>query len=155
MTLERILERVEKTPTCWIWKGAVAKSGYGAVNMRGRVMTVHRAVYTLIHGELPPSVHVCHTCDVRLCCRPEHLFAGTTADNNADMAAKGRARNKPRFGADHPLATLTPADAKAILHRHAAGTSQSQLAREFRVDHRVIWNIVHGRHWTVREALCR
>jgi len=36
---------------------------------------------------------VCHTCDVRLCCNPAHLFIGTRSDNVADCVAKGRYSN--------------------------------------------------------------
>lgn len=33
---------------------------------------------------------VCHRCDVPLCVRPDHLFLGTNADNNADRDKKNR-----------------------------------------------------------------
>jgi hypothetical protein len=36
---------------------------------------------------------VLHHCDNPPCCEPVCLFLGTHADNNADKAAKGRARN--------------------------------------------------------------
>lgn len=47
-------------------------------------------------GEIPEGKVVCHSCDVRLCINPDHLWIGTHADNVHDMHAKGRARYNPR-----------------------------------------------------------
>jgi len=40
-----------------------------------------------------------HSCDNRRCVRPDHLSAGTVADNNRDMTQKGRGRPGRREGA--------------------------------------------------------
>lgn len=35
---------------------------------------------------------ICHSCDVRTCVNPDHLFCGTTKENAQDMVRKGRCR---------------------------------------------------------------
>lgn len=37
---------------------------------------------------------VMHSCDTPACIEPKHLKLGTVADNNRDMAQKGRCRNQ-------------------------------------------------------------
>jgi hypothetical protein len=83
---------------------------------------------------------VCHTCDVRHCCNPAHLWLGTSADNTADMLAKGR-KVVTR------TCKLTPQEAKTI--RALLGTeAQSSIARRFKVARTTISAIATQRSWS-------
>jgi len=75
---------------CIEWTGRTSHDGYGLYgNTR-----IHRLMYEVFIGQIPLGSIVCHQCDNRLCCRPEHLWLGTIADNNRDMSVKGRASNQ-------------------------------------------------------------
>lgn len=88
---DRFFQKVEKTESCWLWKGALNSKGYGSFgDGAGKRVSAHRYSYILHHGEIPEGSIVCHTCDVPECVNPEHLWAGTYKDNVADMFAKGR-----------------------------------------------------------------
>ncbi len=78
---------------CWEWPKHKSHRGYGVVQWFGKLRTTHRVAWELICGEIPEGMYVCHHCDNRICCNPNHLFLGTHEDNMADMMAKGR---KPR-----------------------------------------------------------
>lgn len=78
---------------CWLWTAkAKLAFGYGAINVRGTVLSSHRLAYFLTHETIPDGAHVLHTCDVPSCCNPNHLYAGTDAQNKADMVSRGRQR---------------------------------------------------------------
>ena len=89
-TLATFWSRVTTSPSCWLWTGTVNRSGYGVFSIEDRRHLAHRFAWTLTHGEIPEGLLICHHCDVPGCCRPDHLFLGTYADNNRDSAAKGR-----------------------------------------------------------------
>jgi hypothetical protein len=94
----------------------------------------------LVNGAIPPGISVCHRCDNRLCCRPDHLFLGTHADNNADMQRKGRGNS---FGRQR----LSTDQVYQILVRHLAGETGVALAREFGVGTSQISRIVNRQAW--------
>lgn len=76
---------------CWLWQGTLGLTGYGQTNYRGQTTTIHRVMYKLVNKiELSKKQYVCHHCDVRNCCNPEHMFVGTQFDNMADSVRKGR-----------------------------------------------------------------
>jgi len=87
---ERFLQKVNKTETCWLWTGALNSRGYGAIGVNGKSVSAHRFSYETYIEKIPNGMIVCHTCDIRNCVNPEHLWVGTNADNNKDMFAKNR-----------------------------------------------------------------
>jgi hypothetical protein len=93
---ERFEKFVEKTDSCWLWKGAITYRGYGHFCIGvGKVVRAHRWLYEYCNGPIPEGLQALHTCDVRNCVNPEHIFIGTNADNQKDGREKGRIRNGP------------------------------------------------------------
>lgn len=73
--------------------------GYGVTNItlgKGiyRTIKVHRFAYEQVHGPIPEGLSILHACDNRACINVAHLRVGTRAENQADMTAKGRGRNR-------------------------------------------------------------
>jgi hypothetical protein len=92
---DRFWHYVNKTDGCWEWRGRppVARNYpiFSFDTPAGRKhMSVPRFAYQLTRGSIPEGLNVLHHCDNRLCVRPDHLYAGTQAQNVRDMVARGR-----------------------------------------------------------------
>lgn len=78
---------------CWNWP-RVNRGGYAqwdsSINGKKFVVRVARHAYALANGELKEGDLVRHTCDNPRCFNPDHLVAGTQADNMQDMIKRGR-----------------------------------------------------------------
>lgn len=75
--------------SCWLWKGHIKNSGYGVISINTIELKVHRVSYFLAHGRIDDSLMMLHTCDVRRCVNPAHLYQGTAQDNATDMSRRG------------------------------------------------------------------
>lgn len=90
--INKFLTRVNKTSTCWLWKGSIMKTGgYGQVHEVGfGHWRAHRLSWELFRGRIPRGFQVLHGCDIPGCVKPSHLFLGTQLDNMRDCKRKGR-----------------------------------------------------------------
>ncbi len=143
---------------CWLWRHPTVH-GYGKLSIDRREILAHRFSYEIHIGPIPEGLLVCHRCDVRACVNPEHLFAGTYADNNHDAYLKGRARNRGELhgmygrsnisiqGEAHHCAKLCAADVRAIRDLLQQGHKQQQIADRFGVAKSAIWSVATGRTW--------
>jgi transposase-like protein len=78
---ERFLRSVDKTGECWLWTGARNSSGYAQMHLEGRKQLMHRWSYSYYVTPIPAGMEIDHLCRNRICVRPGHLEAVTTAEN--------------------------------------------------------------------------
>jgi hypothetical protein len=84
---------------CWVHTNERTAKGYARLDIGDKHHKAHRLAWELLHGPIPEGMVVCHRCDNPPCVRPDHLWLGSIADNNADMAAKGRRADQRRRAA--------------------------------------------------------
>jgi len=128
---------------CWLWTGAKINSGYGTVKIDGKRYLVHRYSWELAKGEIPDEMYICHTCDVKLCVQPDHLFLGNQKDNMSDASAKGRL---PK-GEQHYISKLTPAILLECGKLVKQGVTYRELAQKYGASPSAINNALLGRSW--------
>jgi hypothetical protein len=137
---------------CWIWQGCVNTNGYGYLTHCYKNYQAHRFSWIIHNGEIPPGMWVLHKCDTPLCVRPDHLFLGTAADNNADAMRKGRAKYEHLNGKGRKLlpgmqnrgAKLTDAD---VLWIRLDPRSQYAIAREYGIGQDQVSRIKTRQRW--------
>jgi hypothetical protein len=134
---------IDRTGDCWLWTKSRRPNGYGQTTRDRRNVTVHRVSWELANGPIPAGLYVCHTCDVRHCVNPAHLFLGTSLDNKLDSVTKGRhaTHNKP----------FLDVDADAVRQRVANGETQQAVADDLGISQTSVWAIVRRKgHWGIR-----
>jgi hypothetical protein len=138
------MQYVEVDKGCWLWKGAILKTGYGAFD-RGPLKS-HRVSFELFRGKIPKGKFVCHSCDMPSCVNPGHLWAGTNSENILDAIKKGR--KKPMRGTLNGMCKLTPLAVLAIRDLAKQDSwSQARIAEKFSISQTQISRIVRGKRW--------
>jgi hypothetical protein len=77
---ERFWAKVWQKAGCWLWTGGRSGDGYGAISAGGygsRVLKAHRVSWELHCGPLSPADYVRHTCPIKTCVNPDHLYLYT------------------------------------------------------------------------------
>ena len=130
---ERILAKFKADDNnCWNWQGYIRKNGYGEIKYHGYMEFVHRVAYQEFKGPIPVGMFVCHSCDNRRCCNPEHLFLGTQADNMRDMRMKGRSGGAPRKITDGQVAEMVALKLQ--------GWGYKKIGRKYGVTPMTVWH---------------
>jgi hypothetical protein len=142
----------EPNSGCWLWLGALDTDDYGRFYFAGQEFKAHRASHVLFKGPIPAIENakrhgtcVLHTCDVRPCVNPDHLYAGTQADNIRDAVARDR-HGHPLLGKNHN-AKLTPQDIPRIRRLYEDGCSYRDIGKRFGVNHKSIKHVIDGKSW--------
>lgn len=126
---------------CWPWKGVIHTTGYGSFRIGSKFQAyAHRISYELFVGDIPEGTFVCHKCDNRPCCNPDHLFLGSSADNSRDMVKKGR----QSFGVRRPKSKLNDELVREI---RSSPLSQGKLAKIYGVNPSIISMVVRRKTW--------
>jgi hypothetical protein len=94
--LELLDNRINKTESCWLWTGSLFKQGYARLYFKGKRLKGHRVSYELYKGPIPNGLYICHKCNVKHCVNPQHLYAGTQANNMQDVLKAGNHGMKNR-----------------------------------------------------------
>ena len=173
----RFWSNVDKSSGCWVWTGTCDKDGYGVFGATVNGYHYARAPrfsYWLATGQHPVGLWVLHRCDNPPCVRPDHLFIGDAARNNADMISKGRdrysvgdehwSRRRPELvkrGDSHPLrerpelikrgddwryTKISDAQVAEIRRRwNDGGVLQKDLATEYGVSFQHVSDICRGK----------
>lgn len=144
-SLESRIDRFhQKEPMsgCWLWVGELNMHGYGMILVDGSRKRAHRESWKLSNGNIPDGMCVLHSCDVRSCINPKHLFLGTNADNTSDMIAKGRGVNL--CGESSGSAKLTIEKALDIRSGRLSG---SQFSRLYKIGRSTVCHIQKRRTW--------
>jgi hypothetical protein len=137
----RFWARVDRSGECWLWLGSHHEFGYGWFWANGRSWNAHRVAWELTNGVIPSGRVVMHTCDNPPCVNPAHLRLGTVADNQSDMAAKGRStKGRPR----PPRTVLTDAQVRELRALSRSGMAASNLAARYGMDATSVHAILRG-----------
>lgn len=142
----RFLRLIDKSPgqgpkgDCWQFKAHITKSGYGCFSdERSKPYPAHRYHFELINGLLPADVMVLHKCDNRACVNPDHLFAGSHADNMADRNAKGRQSRSRKHS------KLTEDQARSI--KFSETGDPAKIGKKYGVSRTTVAYIKNGSRW--------
>ena len=139
------INKVLDKDSCWNWLGYINPfTGYGQIGYTKRTLKSHRETFKLVFNcDLTEDQQVCHTCDNRVCCRPQHMFIGTIQDNQADKICK----NRQVKGEDVHCSKLTEDQVKLARNLYKNNKTASYLAKKFKIDVSTMWRVVNRRYW--------
>lgn len=133
---------IKNENSCWGWRGSKYPNGYTRMGCIGRPMG-HRVSWIIHFGPIPNDKIVCHKCDNRECCNPDHLFLGTQSDNLHDMHTKNRGMK----GENHINSKLCTNQVLDIKKQLKQGLSYSTISKKFNVSIGTIGAIKRNRIW--------
>jgi hypothetical protein len=146
--LDRFWDRIDVRDenSCWEWLAGKNRGGYGAIRPKSKCqMFAHRLMWELANAEeIPPGLHVMHSCDNPSCVNPKHLSLGTRSDNMSDMVRKGRGSVGEKNGSSK-LRTSEVLEIKRLISE--GKMFHREIAAIYNVSRTHMSDIKSGRRW--------
>jgi hypothetical protein len=137
-TLEKLMTHSVQDGACLRWTGCKDKDGYGLSSIKGTKLPAHRAVMSFLQDVT--GKYVLHTCGVRDCINPEHLYLGDQKQNVQDQINAGTFV----YGSKNGMAKL---DDLSVEHIRTSSANASVLAKYYNVSYYTIWDVIRKRTW--------
>lgn len=137
------LKAVQRSyPTkCWEWQGTIWSNGYA----RKGEKRLHRYAYELIYDLVPDGLFALHKCDNKICCRPDHVYAGTHAQNMEDYKER---RSVEYSGENNFNSALKEVDVQCMLWlRNKMHMSTGTLIEMFNMSKNTVLRILNRKTW--------
>jgi hypothetical protein len=127
------------------YKGYTAPGAdYAKVTVRGKSVSVHRAVCEAFHGPPPTPIHqAAHLDGDPTNNSAANLVWATPKENAAHCVAHGTAQR----GALHYASKVTERDVRVIRRARRIGISEARLSARFGISRATVGNINAGRTW--------
>lgn len=126
---------------CWLWKQS-KREGYGRLVRHGKTWNAHVFSFKVFVRQINDAEQINHKCHVRACCNPNHLYAGSQAENMIDMKLAGRERYLR--GNQNGNSRIDEEKAKAI---YAADGIAKVVAKQFEVSISLVYAIRKKMVW--------
>lgn len=158
--LARFYDKVIPVETgCHIWRSRLnERDKPGHLRIKGKSYLAYRISLELKLGRpIAPGMQGNHTCDVRACVNPEHLYEGSQLENVADAMNRGRwvappppdPNNPPpiSYGESNPSAVMTAESVGLLRNDRLDGLTYSALAKKYNISASTVAQIVTGKTW--------
>ena len=132
------LSRCKENGECIEWVGSKHLFGYGEFRYNRILYRAHKFAYERLYGAVTNNIGINHVCDNPACVNPEHLYAGTQAENMADVRVRERS----------PNTKFSSTDVVDILKMLAAGFTQTEIAKKYNVSQTTIHYIKYKKTWS-------
>ena len=132
--------QIDPVSNCWNWEGYIEKNGYGHASYKNKTIRAHRLSYIFFKGDINSKLVLCHSCNNRKCCNPEHLREDTRKSNSLDMVNSGNQMQQK-------LSVEQVIEIKKRLIDWYPGLN-TQLSKEYGVNNRTISQIKTGKRWS-------
>lgn len=131
--VDKYLNRCIPAGECLVWQGCVNSDGYprATINYCCNIK-LHRYIFEAINGYSPEVVR--HSCDNILCLNPDHLLAGTPAENMKDRS--DRARTFKHVSED---------EVSSIYNLKNSGLTQKQVALTLNISRKRVEYVLNKR----------
>jgi hypothetical protein len=147
--MPKIPSREYRISDCIEWQGPKDRYGYGMKSFQGRTRPAHRAVYCETHGISYKNLRaqvIRHGCDNPGCVNPQHLIAGTHAENSQDMVDRDRSCRGERHY-NRKLTEAAVLEARNLYTYNHPEFSCPALALRYGVTKSALWQALIGATW--------